>query len=83
MTQTTRHLIAVLLPDRVGALRDVTAAIVRLGGNIDGIRQTVVDGFFSLVFTSTHPAAVSADAIRNELAAGLEADAAILVRTYA
>lgn len=82
MTQTTRYLIAVLLPDRVGALRDVTAVIVRLGGNIGGIRQTIVDGFFSLVFTSAHPAEVTADAIRNELAAQLEADAAILVRAY-
>ena len=82
MPQTTRHLIAVLLPDRVGALRDVTAAIVRLGGNITGIRQTIVDGFFSLVFTSTHPAEVTSDAIRNELAARLDPDAAILVRAY-
>jgi len=82
MIQTSRHLIAVLLPDRVGALRDVTAVIVKLDGNITGIRQTIVDGFFSLVFTSTHPAEVTSDAIRNELAVRLEDDAAILVRTY-
>ena len=82
MPQTTRHLIAVLLPDRVGALRDVTAAIVRLGGNITGIRQTIVDGFFSLVFTSVHPPGTTADALRRQLAIRLDADTSIVVREY-
>jgi glycine cleavage system transcriptional repressor len=83
MPETSRHVVAVLLPDRVGALRDVTAAIVQLGGNIAGIRQTVVDGFFSLVFTAEHPAQVTAEGIRTELAARLEPGAAIVVRAYA
>ena len=59
MPDTSRYVIAVLLPDRVGALRDVTAAIVELQGNIAGIRQSVVDGYFSLVFTSAHPAGIT------------------------
>ena len=83
MSDTSRHIIAVLLPDRVGALRDVTAVIVKLGGNIAGIRQTVVDGFFSLVFTAEHPAAITSEEIRKELAAQLEPAAAIIVRSYA
>lgn len=82
MSTTNRHIITVLLPDRVGALRDVTGVIVRLGGNIAGIRQTVVDGFFSLVFTAEHPATVTSGAIRDALVARLEPDAAISVQTY-
>ncbi|MEO5367119.1 MAG: ACT domain-containing protein [Magnetococcus sp. WYHC-3] len=80
MTTTNRQIITVLLPDRVGALRDVTAVIVKLGGNIAGIRQTVVDGFFSLVFTSEHPAKVTSGEIRDELAVRLEPDAIISVQ---
>ena len=83
MPQTSRHVIAVLLPDRVGVLRDVTAAIVKLGGNIAGIRQTIVDGFFNLVLTAEYPGKVTDEAIRRELSERLEPDAAIVVRTYA
>ena len=82
MSETSRHIIAVLLPDRVGALRDVTAVIVTLGGNIAGIRQTVVDGFFSLIFTSEHPVNTTSEEIRRALAAQLEPEAAIIVRNY-
>jgi len=83
MPDTSRHIIAVLLPDRVGALRDVTATIVKLNGNIAGIRQSIVDGFFSLVFTSEHPAMISSEQIRKALAAQLEPEAAIVVQSYA
>ena len=82
MSTVSRQVVAVLLPDRVGILRDVTAAIFELGGNIAGIRQTVVDGFFSLVFTSEHPAEVTSEDIRTKLAGCLEPDAAIVVQTY-
>ncbi len=80
MPDISRYVIAVLLPDRVGALRDVTAVIVELQGNIAGIRQSVVDGYFSLIFTSAHPAGVTDEAIYHALAARLEPAAAIVVR---
>jgi predicted amino acid-binding ACT domain protein len=80
MPATNRFIVSVLLPDRVGALRDVTAAIVKLDGNIGGIRQNVVEGFFTLVFCAEHPAPIVAEAIRAELVARLEADAAVHVR---
>jgi predicted amino acid-binding ACT domain protein len=82
MPEATRHVISVLLPDRIGVLRDVTGAVVRLGGNIAGIRQTVVDGFFSLVFTSEHPADVTCAQIRAALVAELGAGADVAVRAY-
>lgn len=74
-----RSVVAVLLPDRVGILRDVTAGIVALDGNIGGIRQTLVDGFFNLVFTFEHPARVTGEAIRRELASRLEPTASVVV----
>lgn len=80
MQETNRYIIAVLLPDRVGALRDVTEVVFRLDGNIVGVRQTVVDGYFSLTCTAAHPPGVTAEKIQSELASRLEPEAAILVR---
>ena len=54
-----RYIISVLVPDRVGLLCDITGAVFALGANIGEIRQTVVDGFFNLVFTGDFPPKVS------------------------
>lgn len=82
MIPNNRLLVVVLLPDRVGILRDVTGAVLAHQGNIEGIRQNVVDGFFSLVCTAAFPASVDADSLRRSIAAGLEPEASILVRAY-
>lgn len=52
-TPSASLIVAILLPDRVGIIADTTGVIFNLGGNIEGIRQNVVDGFFSLTFTAT------------------------------
>jgi len=70
---------SVIVADRVGLLRDVTRAIFSLEGNIGAIRQTLVDGFFSLVFTSTHPADISIEALKAILAGSLEESAVVTV----
>ncbi len=74
-----RFIISVLVPDRVGLLRDVTQAVFSLDGNIGGIRQTVVEGFFTLVFTSEHAPSVTAEALRALLCASLEPEAVVTV----
>jgi len=74
-----RFITSVLVPDRVGLLRDVTQAVFSLEGNIGGIRQTVVDGFFTLVFTSEHPAQVTPEALLALLTSALESEAVVTV----
>ena len=74
-----RFITSVLVPDRAGLLRDVTRAVFSLEGNIGGIRQTVVDGFFTLVFTSEHPAQVTPEALRALLTSSLESEAVVTV----
>ncbi|MDR2850295.1 MAG: hypothetical protein LBW77_07135 [Verrucomicrobiota bacterium] len=74
-----RFITSVLVPDRVGLLRDVTRGVFSLEGNIGSIRQTVVDGFFSLIFTSEHPGQVTPEALRALLDATLEAEAVVTV----
>jgi predicted amino acid-binding ACT domain protein len=76
---TRRFITSVLVPDRVGLLRDVTKAVFALEGNIGGICQTVVDGFFTLVFTSEHPGPVAPESLRALLVASLEPDAVVTV----
>ena len=74
-----RFITSVLVPDRVGLLRDVTRSVFSLEGNIGGIRQTVVDGFFNLVFTSEHPSQITPEALRALLDSTLESEAVVTV----
>lgn len=74
-----RFITSVLVPDRVGLLRDVTRGVFSLEGNIGRIRQTVVDGFFNLVFTSEHPAQVTPESLRALLDSTLETEAVVTV----
>lgn len=74
-----RFVISVLAPDRVGLLRDITGVIFRNQGNIDQIRQSIVGGFFNLVFLSNHPDGISRDALAGELGQTLGAVAAVSV----
>jgi predicted amino acid-binding ACT domain protein len=78
-TAVRRFITSVLVPDRVGLLRDVTQAVFSLEGNIGGIRQTIVDRFFTLVFTSEHPKPVTPEALRALLNASLESSAVVTV----
>ncbi|MFO7936358.1 MAG: hypothetical protein R6V06_01985 [Kiritimatiellia bacterium] len=71
---------SILVQDRVGLLKDVTEAVFSLEGNIGAIRQTLVDGFFSLVFTSTHPQSVTQEALKSTLKSVLEESAVISVQ---
>jgi predicted amino acid-binding ACT domain protein len=75
-------IIAVLLPDRVGILRDVTAVIFECGGNIEGIRQTLVEGFFSLVLVAKFSATVTPESLQKNLAGRLEPGASVVVQPH-
>jgi len=77
--QTRRFITSVLVTDRVGLLRDITQAVFALEGNIGSIRQTVIDGFFNLVFTSEHPGQVAPESLRSLLSSSLEAEAVVTV----
>ena len=82
-TSTTTLVVTVLLPDRVGILAETTGTVFRLEGDIGAIRQTLVDGFFSLVFLASF-ADADAKALRarveESLVQALGADASVGVR---
>ncbi len=84
MQLAERFVISVLVPDRIGLLRDLTGAVADMGANIDAIDQTVVEGVFAGLLTTTFPGPVAAtdlaQAIRARFAPG-EADVTIRAMT--
>jgi glycine cleavage system transcriptional repressor len=74
-----RFITSVFIADRVGILRDVTQVVFLQEGNIGSIRQTVVDGFFTLVFTSEHPTTISKDVVRTKMSAALGSQSVVTV----
>lgn len=72
------YLVSVLVPDRVGLLRDVTEAVFALGGNIGLIKQNLIDGFFNLVFVADFPPAVNKDSIESGISGNLKAENATI-----
>ena len=74
--------ISVLLPDRIGLLRDTTGVLFRAGGNVNAIRETLLDGFFSLICTVTFEAPVDPVALKAELVATLGADAEVSAHPF-
>ncbi len=64
-----RFAISVLTSDRVGIMRGITAAVADLGGNIEGISQTVVQGYFTVILIAAFPHDVTANAITDTVAA--------------
>lgn len=66
-----RFLVSVVMPDRVGILRDVTGALSGLGVNFTDLRQAVVGGVFTLSaiaeFASPAEPAALVEAVRAAL----------------
>lgn len=63
--------LSLLLPDRIGILRDVTGAVFKLGCNLLDLHQNVVGTFFSLAAYIDAPAGVTADALESAVLAAL------------
>ena len=78
-----RYVISVLAPDRVGIVKSITTAITDLGGNIDGMSQTVVHGYFTIILTATFAQAVSQDDIQQAILSQFPRnDASVIVRLF-
>ncbi len=81
--QINRYVISVLIADRPGILRDVTSAVSDLGANIDGIRQTVVAGYFTVMLTATLPADISSVDLQQQMLKSFPGgDASVTVVPY-
>ena len=80
---SNRYVVSVLVADRVGILRDVTSAVTDMGANIDGISQTVVAGYFTVILTATFSKSRTPDSIRDTILENFaHGEAAVVVRLY-
>nr|HQH73307.1 ACT domain-containing protein [bacterium] len=59
-----RWVISLLAPDRIGILKALTSAVSDLSGNIDGMSQTVIHGYFTVILTVTFDNSSSQEQIR-------------------
>lgn len=78
-----RYVLSVLIADRVGILGAITAAVTDLGANIEGISQTVVQGYFTVIMLAAFAQPRSAEAVRDAILKRFAKDeAAVMVRPY-
>lgn len=78
-----RFVVSVLVSDRVGVLRDITTAVSDMGANIDGISQTVVEGYFTVILTATFKKPQQPNAIARAIEENFRRDeASVVVRPY-
>ncbi len=78
-----RYVLSVLVADRVGILSAITSGVTDLGANIEGISQTVVQGYFTVIMTAAFPQAIGEEAIRLAVLKRFRKDeASVLVRPY-
>ncbi|NQU39004.1 MAG: ACT domain-containing protein [Lentisphaerae bacterium] len=78
-----RYVLSVLVRDKVGILRGVSAAVTDLGGDIDGISQTVLEGYFTVILTATFMGPCSEDALRAAVRDALDDEqAALAIRPF-
>ncbi|MDX9752969.1 MAG: ACT domain-containing protein [bacterium] len=83
MTEHTRYVISVLSPDKVGILKKITSAIADLGGNIDGMSQTVVNHYFTVIIMAQFQAIYTHESIREMIRDSFDDDGvSVVVQNY-
>jgi len=55
--------------DRVGIIADVAGCLSLLQGDIADLRQSVLQGYFTMILLATFPPEVTADALKTQLSA--------------
>ncbi len=81
--KTSKYVISVLVSDHVGIMRGITAAITDLQGDIEGISQTVVQGYFTVVLVAAFDAPVATATLRERIATAFrDGEASVTVRDF-
>ena len=79
----SRFVVSVLVPDRVGILRDIVTPLTEMGANIDGISQTVVGGYFTVILTSSFDEPRTTDSVLKSILDDFTAgEASVVVRPH-
>ncbi|MBN2326526.1 MAG: ACT domain-containing protein [Candidatus Omnitrophica bacterium] len=79
----TRCVISVLAPDSIGIIKRITSAITDLGGDIDGMSQTVIHGYFTVILTAEFQTVYTKEQIRDAILNNFEpGDASVMIRHF-
>ena len=70
MPNERRYVISVMSVDRVGIIHDVTEQILAFQGNVVGLSQTVMRGYFTVLIEAVFPNEVQAAAVLEGIAKG-------------
>ncbi|MCX8037846.1 MAG: hypothetical protein N3D11_12515 [Candidatus Sumerlaeia bacterium] len=70
MPDSQCYIISVMSVDRVGIIHDITEQILALQGNIIGLSQTVMRGYFTVLVEALFPAGVKAEDVMERIAQG-------------
>ena len=66
--KTIEYIISITSRDRIGIVYDISSAISALNGNITDSRQSVMCGYYTMIFRAAFPAKVSRRDIERKLA---------------
>lgn len=79
----TRCVISVLAPDCIGIIKRITSAITDLGGDIDGMSQTVIHGYFTVILTAKFKDTFTQEQIRDAILNNFEpGEASVVIRDF-
>jgi len=70
MPDQQHYVISVMSVDRVGIIHDITEQILALRGNVVGLSQTVMRGYFTVLVEAVFPPKVEARKVMERIAKG-------------
>jgi len=73
MSDERRYVISVMSVDRVGIIHDIAEQVLALHGNIVGLSQTVMRGYFTVLIEAVFPSKVEATKVMERIAKGSRA----------
>jgi len=81
--ESTRCVISLLAPDRIGIIQRITSAITDMGGDIDGMSQTVIHGYFTVILTAKFQQSYSKEHISQTIQDNFHiGEASVIVRDF-
>ncbi|MEW6237243.1 MAG: ACT domain-containing protein [Candidatus Omnitrophota bacterium] len=81
--EKSRFVVSVLAFDRIGLIQAITSAIADRGGDIDGMSQTVIRGYFTVIITAKFDGIYEKEEIRDAILQNFQpGEASVVVRDY-
>ena len=68
-----RYILTITGKNRIGVLSDISDVVANQSGNIEAVRQIILDGYFCVVMKVSFPAGMESQAIRKDFAVGYPA----------